>query len=125
MWPIWYSPVGLGAILVLTLIASNSIMIYLKCGMAANLTFVSIQARKEIRYGIYFLVILIVGRIAFGFARTLYDTLVPKPPPPPTVGFGVLPAINYPEVNIEYPELKYTIQTPSGELPPFPEQMRV
>ena len=43
------------------------------------------------------LAVLIVGRILVESAVTFWKTTHPTPPPPPTVGFGVLPKLQFPE----------------------------
>ena len=97
--------------------------------MAANLTTVSISARKGVKYGIYFFVAVMVLRVLFGFARQVYSALFPPPPPPPSVAFDVLPPIAFPDPDIEYPEITYSIETTNDSLPDFSgqtnDQMRV
>lgn len=91
----------------------------------ATLTLVAIQARKVIRYGIIAFVLIVIGRIALIGAIDLYRNLRPSPPPPPTVNFGRLTALPFPDLNIELPELTFILDTPTGALPSFPDQMRV
>lgn len=93
--------------------------------MAASLTIVAIQARKTIRYGILLLVFILIGRALLIFGINTYRALAPTPPPPPTVNFGVLSQIPFPNRNLEFPELQITADTPTGVLPSFPEQMNV
>jgi len=93
--------------------------------MAATLTLVAIKARKGIRYGIILLFAIIIGRLILIFAINTYKTLRPAPPPPPTVNFGRLTALPFPDLNIELPELEYTLDTPDGTLPVFPTQFNV
>ena len=92
---------------------------------ATTLTLVAIQARKVIRYGIILFVVIVVGRLALFGAINLYKALKPTPPPPPTVGFGRLTELPFPNLNIELPELTYTLETPSGTFPKFGDQMPV
>lgn len=93
--------------------------------MAATLTLIAIKARKVIRYGIILFVLVVIGRIALIGAIDLYRNLRPSPPPPPTVNFGRLTELPFPDLNIELPELTFTLDTPTGALPTFPDQMRV
>lgn len=93
--------------------------------MAATLTLIAIKARKTIRYGIITFVLIVIGRLLLIFAIDVYKRVVPQPPPPPTVGFGRLAELPFPDLNIELPEIVYTINTPTGELPNFPTQMPV
>lgn len=93
--------------------------------MAASLTLVAIKARKTIRYGIIAFFVVVIGRILLLFAIDVYKRVVPQPPPPPTVGFGRMSALPFPDLNIELPEIEYTVSTPTGTLPAFPSQMPV
>jgi hypothetical protein len=90
----------------------------------ASLTQVSITTRKAVRYGLYFIIFLIVGRIVLGLAISVIQNLFPTPPPAPTVQFGKLPKIPFPN-NTDIPALTYTIQTPEGGLPTLPIQAKV
>jgi hypothetical protein len=90
----------------------------------ASLTQVAITTRKIIRYGIYFIIFLIIARLVFGIGKTLYRTLFPKPPPPPTVAFGKLPDLPFPE-NKDLPGLEYQVETAQGELPTLANQAKV
>ena len=93
--------------------------------MAATLTLVAIKARKTIRYGLFLLIFIIIGRLFLIAGLNAYRNLVPKKPPAPTVGFKRLTNIPFPNLNIELPELVFTIDTPSGSLPSFPTQMNI
>lgn len=91
----------------------------------SQLTQVAIKTRKVVRFGVYFVFGFLVLRFAFNMALNLKNTFFPKPPPPPTVGFDVLPRISFPVQNQNLPDLQYAIETPSGSLPTLPEQTRV
>ncbi|RJR29261.1 hypothetical protein C4564_02895 [Candidatus Microgenomates bacterium] len=93
--------------------------------MAANLTMVAVSTRKIIRYGLAGVILLLIGRAIFTFAVTLYQQNVPKAPPPPTIGFGPLPAIAFPDEIADSSQVTYTTETPSGSFPAFPSQMPV
>lgn len=93
--------------------------------MSSQLTSVAIKTRKTVRWGIYFIIGFLVLRFAFNMAVNLKKTFFPEPPPPPTVGFDVLPAIEFPRKDQDLPELKYAIETPTGTLPQFPDQLKV
>lgn len=90
----------------------------------ASLTEVSTITRKVIRYGTYLVILLILGRLAFIGAKALYGRLFPEPPPKPTVVFGKLPALPFPEKHVPN-NLSYTLETPDAKLPVFPEQIEV
>lgn len=93
--------------------------------MASSLTSVAISTRKSIRYGIFFIIFLTISRILLGFAITIYNTAVPKPPPPPTVRFGRLPTILFPKLTQQLPTMQYKLDTITGGLPSFPTQAKV
>src|SRR5258708_1120824 len=90
----------------------------------ASLTQTAIQTRKIVRYSIYFIIFLIVGRIVLGLTIGIIQTLFPTPPPAPTVSFGKLPKLPFP-INNDVPALTYTIQTPEGGLPTLLTQAKV
>lgn len=89
----------------------------------ATLTDISIATRRIIRYGIYAIIIIVIARYAFGFGKNIYKMLFPPKPVPPSVAFGKLPAMPFPE----RPEstFNYTLELPEGSLPVFPDQIEV
>ncbi len=87
------------------------------------LTRVSITTRKVIRYGIYFAIFLIVGRAAFGVGYGIFRYFFPKPPPPPTVLYGKLPKLPFPQKTAV--SLTYSLETPEGGLPKLLNQAKV
>lgn len=89
----------------------------------ATLTSIAVTTRKVIRYCIFGIVGLIALRIVFGLGISLYNRLFPKPPPPPTVAFGKLPSLPFPQKDRS--ELTYTLQTKTGQLPTFSTQAKV
>jgi len=93
--------------------------------MGSQLTQVAIKTRKVVRFGIYFVIGFLILRFAFNMALDLKNRLFPKPPPAPTIGFDVLPAIEFPSTNQVLPELKYAVETPTGTLPQFESQFKV
>lgn len=90
----------------------------------ASLTQTSIITRKIIRFGFYGLIALIVGRIVLSLGIGVYRHFFPKPPPPPTVAFGKLPKMSFPEKE-KVENLKFTLETPEGGLPTLPTQAKV
>lgn len=86
------------------------------------------NATEEIRVLIKWLailvgiVIIIVLLIRIGlFVRELF---FPTPPSPPTVKFGKIPLVSFPESNTDL-SLTYTLDTVSGDLPEFPDRITV
>ena len=82
------------------------------------------MTRKVIRFALYFMIFLVIGKIALDITLGIYRKIFPPPPPPPTVSFGKLPLLPFPQS--QGPEnLTITIETPDGKLPEFPTQMKV
>jgi len=61
-----------------------------------NLTNVNYFGRLFVRYGLAFLVFLMVGRVLFNAFVNYWKATHPDPPPAPTVGFGILPNLKFP-----------------------------
>jgi hypothetical protein len=90
-----------------------------------GLTRIAITARKVIRYGIYAIIFLTVGKIVLDLSIGIYKKVFPSPPPPPTVKFGKLTNIPFPDAS---PSAKFTyiLETPEGGLPTnIPTQAKV
>jgi hypothetical protein len=81
-----------------------------------SLTRVAIAARKTIRYGIFAIIFLIVGKFLLDAGASIYKKVFPPSLPPPTVKFGKLSKISFPE-NESVPKFTYILETPEGGLP--------
>ena len=92
--------------------------------MTTRLTQVAITTRKIIRYSIYLVIVLIIGRVLFTLGIGLFNILFPKPPPAPTVSFGKLPKLPFPE-KATTPTFTYKVETADGTLPKFANQAKV
>lgn len=93
----------------------------------SSLTQVAISTRKVIRYGVFFIIFLIVGKMLLGSVISLYRKINPPPPPPATVKFGKLPTLPFPaptEGEVK-PNLTFSLETPEGGLPALPPQTNV
>src|SRR5260221_3636325 len=90
----------------------------------ASLTTTAITTRKAVRFTIYFIIFLIVGRIFLGLAIGIIQKLFPAPPPAPTLQFGRLPSIPFPKAK-NIPALTFSVQTPEGGLPNLLSQAKV
>lgn len=88
-----------------------------------TLTQASITSRKIIRYSIYFIIFLIVGRIILLAGIGIYKKVFPPPPTPATVSFGKLSKIAFPEK--EKYKLNFTVETSEGGIPSFPDKANV
>lgn len=90
-----------------------------------SLTRIAIVARKAIRYTIFAIIFLIVGKFLLDAATAVYLQIFPPGPPPPTIKFGKLTKINFPDNNITA-RLTYTLETPTGGLPTdIPTQAKI
>jgi hypothetical protein len=81
-----------------------------------SLTRIAIAARKVIRYTIFLITFLLVGKFLLDTGIMIYKKNFPAPPPPPTVKFGKLTKIPFPE-NGTSAKLNYTLETPEGGFP--------
>jgi len=84
-----------------------------------KLTQISIVTRKIIRYTVYGIIGIILLRGAILTAIKIYRYYFPEPPPPPTVAFGKLPALPFPQKDNPQ-NLTFRLETAAGELPKFP-----
>ena len=93
----------------------------------SSLTQVAIKVRKAVRYGVFFIIFLIVGRILWGAAVGLYLKINPPPPPAATVTFGKLPSLPFPPADAgeTKPNLTFSLETAEGGLPALPPQAKV
>ncbi len=79
-----------------------------------NLTTINYFGRLFVRYGLAFLVILMVGRVLLSAAVNYWKATHPAPPPAPTVGFGVLPAPQFPAQSSEEKPNNYELEIVAG-----------
>lgn len=91
----------------------------------ANLTDVAYISRRLIKFGAITLVALIVGRTAFTAFTTYWKATHPAPPPEPTVGFGILPALIFSEKTATDKPTSYKLETATGGFPDFPDRANV
>lgn len=89
----------------------------------ATLTEVSIISRKIIRYGIYAVILIVIARFSINIGKDIYKKMFPPKPEPPTVAFGKLPALPFPERSEQ--KLNYTLELPEGSLPKLVEKIEV
>lgn len=88
----------------------------------ATLTQASITARKVIKYGAIGFVIITILWYLGGALIKYYQSINPAPLPDPTMDFGQLPKIVFPE-SISRPKL--ALELPTGSIPTFVDRMRV
>lgn len=88
-----------------------------------NLTETAATMRKVILVGGVTLITLIIGRVFFESAVNYWKATHPVPPPPPTVGFGILPKIAFPVTNSTV--VKYSLQVPTVQLKAYSDRIFV
>ncbi|MBI4035243.1 MAG: hypothetical protein HY381_02500 [Candidatus Chisholmbacteria bacterium] len=81
----------------------------------ATLTEVAYHTRRTIKWGSIILLFLIVFRWVWNAFWAYWIAKHPPPLPPPTVAFGQLPAINFPES--PFSNLTYRLETITGTTP--------
>jgi len=88
-----------------------------------NLTTFKDYSRKTIKYGLIALVAYLVLRFLVGSFTAYWKATHPEPPPAPTVGFGKLPALNFP-ASAKVPA-SYRLETANGRLPDLTDRLKV
>jgi hypothetical protein len=90
-----------------------------------NLTRAAYLGRQTIKFGAIFLVSLIIGRFVVTAAWNYWVATHPPAPPPPTVGFGILPDINFPAQTSADKPASYILEIPPSRLPRFGDRAKV
>ncbi|HEV2339447.1 MAG TPA: hypothetical protein VGT05_01630 [Patescibacteria group bacterium] len=90
----------------------------------ATLTQVASSTRKILTISILLLIGFAVVLFLFNVAINVKNSLYPTPPTPPTVTYGKLPAILFPQ-SINVQKLSYTLNTLTGNLPSLPDRVAV
>ncbi len=90
-----------------------------------NLTRAAFLGRQAIKFGAIGLVVLIVGRMFLEAGVSYWKATHPPAPPPPTVGFGVLPMIRLPAVPTSQKPSAYQLEIPNSRFPEFPDRAKV
>lgn len=79
--------------------------------------------RKFILFGGITVAVLIVGRMFLESAVAFWKATHPEPPPPPTVGFGILPPLDLPKKAAS--GLTYKLEVPVSRLRPVSDRASV
>lgn len=90
-----------------------------------TLTNVTFMGRQFIKFGLIFLVVLMVGRVTINGIVAYWKATHPEPPPPPTVGFGTLPPIDFPNQSEDEKPTSYKLETARGTTPDFGDRAKV
>jgi hypothetical protein len=92
---------------------------------APTLTTIAYYGRLFVKFSIFSLVFLIVGKVFWQSAVGYWKATHPAPPPPPTVGFGILPPIKYPTQTDDQKPKSYRLETATGSFPRFSDRAKV
>ncbi len=90
-----------------------------------TLTQAKTVSKNALLFGSLGLVAFLVFWFASGAFIRYWVATHPAPPPPPTVGFGVLPAPKFPVNPDSAKPKKYVLETPTGRLPEFSDRASV
>jgi len=90
----------------------------------ATLTQTAYLSRRIIKYGLIGLVALLIGRSIFITFNAYWKKTHPPPVPPPTVRFGKLPKLVFPQ-RAGLPPIGLRSETISGSFPKFPDRAEV
>ncbi len=90
-----------------------------------SLSDITEMGRRVIKYSVIALVSYMILNIVFKAGLSYYRYLNPPPDPPPTIGFGKLPPIDFPEETTpDFPE-EISIEIPEGRLVGFSDRAGV
>lgn len=84
-----------------------------------NLTTTAYWTRKGIRYGIFALIAFLILRVVWGITTSYLRKVRPPAPPPPTISFGRIPALKFPQKE-NLPQIAYQLETIEGTIPKLP-----
>lgn len=91
----------------------------------ATLTKLTFMGRQAIKFGLIAIVALIVGRTVLNASITLWRALNPPRPAAPTVGFSLLPPLQFPQQTAAQQPSQFILETATGGLPDFPDRAKV
>lgn len=89
-----------------------------------TLTKASKETKAILKWLLIILVVFLGIFIVYKLATMVKEMLYPTPPPQPTILFGKISAPNFPQNNVNK-KLTYSIDTVSGFLPVFTDQIKV
>ena len=90
-----------------------------------TLTKLNVFGRSFVKWGAIAVVTMMVGRILVSSFVAFYTALNPPPPPAPTMGFGYLPPIIYPDQTSADRPTSYKLETATGDLKSFGDRAEV
>lgn len=89
-----------------------------------SLTEIAQYTRKAIKYSTIGILVIIIFSLSRKIFIDYWEKTHPKPPPPATVSFGKLPAVEFPQI-AQPTQLEYQLETSSGGLPDLGTQSKV
>lgn len=89
-----------------------------------GLTKAASSSRNIVKFSVIGLILFLAARMAFWAFVDYWKATHPPAPPPPTVGFGVLPPLRFPEQN-QNATKEYVLETPTGRFPEFSDRAAV
>lgn len=89
----------------------------------ASLKEVRKVSRHILAIGAIVIALIFLAILLINIAKSINSSLFPKPPAPPTVSFGKLPSISFPNGNTN--KFNYNVDTLSGKLPDFGDRAAV
>lgn len=92
--------------------------------MATNLAHTAYWARLFIKYGTVLVLLLVFSRVLWGVGVSIYHRISPPAPPAPTVSYGKLPGIAFPQPSPSK-KFSFTLELPESELPKVPATLPV
>lgn len=94
-------------------------------GPVFTMTDATYYGRGFVKFGSIALVVMIIGRMLLNAAVAYWVATHPKPPPPPTSGYGKLPGLKFPELTTEVKPQSYTLESADGGFPDFGDRAKV
>lgn len=91
----------------------------------ATLTQTAYWTRKIMLFGAIGLVVIIFLKISLDIVGNTWRKFNPPAPPSPTVTFGPLPKLIFPNQTADKPKLTFRLETIQGDLPKLPSQIKV
>ncbi len=82
-------------------------------------------SRQAVKYGSIALITLMIGRVLVTGFIAYWKATHPAPPPPPTVGFGKLPALRFDARTDDQKPSSYILETATGSTSEFGDRAKV
>lgn len=90
-----------------------------------TLSYATEFSRKALKVGGLSILAFLIVRFAFLSFVAYWKATHPPAPPPPTVGFGVLPKLNFPDSNKQPVPQQFVLETKNGKFPDFSDRAKV